>query len=93
MHEEALTKEMAQMFPRFDRFEGFYLVGGTALALQIGHRISVDLDFFSFDPLPQNLLPQLKRTFAGSSIYVTYTSPDQKTIEEFLKKTVKDFVG
>lgn len=23
------------------------LVGGTALALQIGHRISVDLDFFS----------------------------------------------
>lgn len=32
----------------------FYLVGGTALALQLGHRLSVDLDFFSaeeFDPL------------------------------------------
>ncbi len=30
----------------------FFLVGGTALALQIGHRISIDLDFFnqsSFD--------------------------------------------
>jgi predicted nucleotidyltransferase component of viral defense system len=26
--------------------EGFNLAGGTALALQIGHRISVDLDFF-----------------------------------------------
>jgi predicted nucleotidyltransferase component of viral defense system len=25
----------------------FYLAGGTALALQIGHRYSVDLDFFS----------------------------------------------
>lgn len=25
----------------------FYLVGGTALALQIGHRISVDIDLFS----------------------------------------------
>lgn len=25
----------------------FYLAGGTALALQIGHRTSVDLDFFS----------------------------------------------
>ena len=25
----------------------FYLVGGTALALQIGHRISIDLDLFS----------------------------------------------
>lgn len=27
--------------------KGSYLAGGTALALQIGHRISVDLDFFS----------------------------------------------
>ena len=25
----------------------FYLAGGTALALELGHRISVDLDFFS----------------------------------------------
>lgn len=24
-----------------------YLAGGTALALQIGHRMSVDLDFFT----------------------------------------------
>ncbi|BDG59738.1 hypothetical protein caldi_08280 [Caldinitratiruptor microaerophilus] len=32
---------------------GFYLAGGTAAALQLGHRESVDLDFFSphaFDP-------------------------------------------
>jgi len=27
--------------------KGFYLVGGTALSLQLGHRISTDLDFFS----------------------------------------------
>ena len=26
---------------------GWYLAGGTALALQAGHRVSVDLDFFS----------------------------------------------
>lgn len=25
----------------------FYLAGGTALALQLGHRLSIDLDFFS----------------------------------------------
>jgi hypothetical protein len=33
--------------------DGFFLVGGTALAIQIGHRRSIDLDFFtreSFDP-------------------------------------------
>ena len=28
-------------------FKSFNLVGGTALSLQIGHRISVDLDLFS----------------------------------------------
>ena len=28
-------------------FDGFRLVGGTALALQLGHRISVDIDLFT----------------------------------------------
>lgn len=28
----------------------FFLVGGTALALQIGHRYSIDLDLFSLSP-------------------------------------------
>ncbi|MGB9628964.1 MAG: nucleotidyl transferase AbiEii/AbiGii toxin family protein [Thermodesulfobacteriota bacterium] len=40
---------------------GFYMAGGTGLALQMGHRISEDLDFFktvSFDP--DHLLSQLK---------------------------------
>jgi hypothetical protein len=27
--------------------QDFYLAGGTALALQIGHRVSTDLDWFS----------------------------------------------
>lgn len=30
-----------------DRFSDYTLVGGTALALSIGHRKSIDLDFFS----------------------------------------------
>lgn len=30
-------------------FQQFNLVGGTALALQIGHRISIDLDLFTDD--------------------------------------------
>lgn len=27
----------------------FYLAGGTGLAIQLGHRISIDLDWFSYD--------------------------------------------
>ena len=34
----------------------FYLVGGTALALNFGHRVSVDLDFFTEKEFDTNLL-------------------------------------
>ena len=33
-----------------DLCAGFYLAGGTALALQLGHRRSIDFDLFSPDP-------------------------------------------
>jgi len=29
-------------------FKDFYLAGGTALALQLGHRTSTDIDLFSY---------------------------------------------
>ena len=34
----------------------FYLVDGTAFALQIGHRISVDIDLFTNTPFDSILL-------------------------------------
>jgi len=34
----------------------FFLVGGTALALQIGHRMSIDLDFFSTGKFDENTM-------------------------------------
>jgi hypothetical protein len=36
----------------------FYLAGGTALALQIGHRLSQDLDFFATDLFDEQSLIQ-----------------------------------
>ncbi len=45
----ALLKKISALLDR----RSFYLAGGSGLALQIGHRISEDLDFFtgrSFDP-------------------------------------------
>ena len=48
-HLEVLTSEakkvisdLAQVLP-----PNFYMAGGTSLALQIGHRISIDFDFFT----------------------------------------------
>lgn len=47
MHYEALDKKRRALLPALAAFKKeFYLAGGTALALQIGHRISVDFDFF-----------------------------------------------
>lgn len=40
------TLELLRELMKLPALEGFNLAGGTALALQIGHRISVDLDFF-----------------------------------------------
>ncbi len=43
-----------------DILSSFYLAGGTAAALQLGHRESVDLDFFSEqDFIPEKLLEGL----------------------------------
>jgi len=39
--------ELLRKISKADYFSDFILVGGTALALQIGHRNSVDLDFFA----------------------------------------------
>lgn len=51
-HWEAVPATIRQLWPMLARqrfIRQFYLAGGTALALQLGHRVSVDLDFFPID--------------------------------------------
>lgn len=47
-HPEILDKNQLSIFPKltFLKNDGFYLAGGTGLALQLGHRTSIDLDFY-----------------------------------------------
>lgn len=48
MHPETLSTETNKVFHVLkDCVSMFYLAGGTALALELGHRISIDLDFFT----------------------------------------------
>jgi len=50
LHKETISPHTLELLIRLQQKEylkGFFLVGGTALALQIGHRTSVDLDLFS----------------------------------------------
>lgn len=53
LHKEIFTKEQIDLLPLIQLFvKDFYLVGGTAIALHLGHRRSIDFDLFteaSFD--------------------------------------------
>lgn len=50
------TKKVLRNFTKTNVVEDFYLSGGTGLALQIGHRESQDLDFFSEKEFKEELL-------------------------------------
>jgi len=50
LHTEILPKQQQLLFDSLseqDWISPFYLAGGTSLALQIGHRRSIDFDFFT----------------------------------------------
>lgn len=61
MHPEILAPETASCFEKLKSqvfLQTMYLAGGTGVALWLGHRCSVDLDFFSTTPLNTLILQQ-----------------------------------
>jgi len=61
---EKLSPERQEVFRGLKHFsKNFVLAGGTAIMLQIGHRLSYDFDCFSISPLSSNLLRKLKKIF------------------------------
>ncbi len=57
------TKKLFDQLTQFAPLNGFRLVGGTALALQLGHRKSIDLDFFNPEKVD---LESLRTAFENS---------------------------
>lgn len=56
------TKAILALLEKTEIIQKAYLAGGTALALQLGHRISYDLDFFTQEEFDeQMLLPEIKK--------------------------------
>ena len=48
MFREILTENQIKLLPLIESFSNdYYLVGGTAIALQTGHRYSIDFDLFT----------------------------------------------
>lgn len=73
MHSEILTAEQNQLLPLLESFaKDFYLVGGTAIALQLGHRRSVDFDLFTEKPVRnQSILNNILKSFKINSTLVS----------------------
>jgi hypothetical protein len=74
LHKEAVTEELWDVLKKLMSIEplfSFRLVGGTALALQMGYRKSIDIDFFSNEKTnKKTIVDSLKNKFPGAE-YVT----------------------
>jgi predicted nucleotidyltransferase component of viral defense system len=71
-----------------DLFKDFFLVGGTALALQTGHRISIDLDLFSITPFDKDkMLSDLEK---GYSFQLDYEN--KNTLKGAIGEVKVDFI-
>lgn len=69
LHKEILTPEQIGLLPVIKHFsKNFGLVGGTAVALQIGHRESVDFDLFPKKPGAKFDISVLKRSFSRKAL-------------------------
>lgn len=104
---DTLPKKTAELIEKlqsknnhFKFLDDFYLSGGTALSLQIGHRESEDLDFFNknqFNPelLQRELLPlgKLKETELAKGTLNTFVDEVKLQFLEYpyemIKTTIK----
>jgi predicted nucleotidyltransferase component of viral defense system len=75
-HWEALTpgtREALHQVAGLEFIGSFYLAGGTGLALHLGHRFSIDLDFFSLHPnsLEADQRSNLREMLDDSTLSIT----------------------
>lgn len=79
---DILDQKRQAILPFFDYFkEDFYLAGGTGLALHLGHRDSIDFDFFSLNPFKTNeLFRNVEQVFAGHQLVKTQEEDNTLTI-------------
>jgi len=82
--QETLDKSRMDLLPNLVHIKklGFYLAGGTALALEIGHRQSVDFDFFRKEDFDSGeLFETLQNIFSGKECKKTFESKNTLYLE------------
>lgn len=75
MPKEILSAEQVKLLPLVRKFfKEFGLVGGTAIALQIGHRRSIDFDLFSVQKFNNS---QIRKVVNAGDWKITRVSADE----------------
>ena len=79
-HKEILNDKQIELLPLISEFKReYYLVGGTAIALYLGHRRSIDFDLFKFASL--NRKKNLEKVqSSGFPSIVTWNVTDQMNL-------------
>ena len=92
LHKEAIrpsTLELLKSLQSQAFLDGFYLVGGTALALYYGHRESIDIDLFTNIAFDTNLL--LEKLINDFSFQVSYSA--KQTLKGFISGVKVDIIS
>lgn len=75
MHNEILSSDQTILLPLIDSFSSsFCLIGGTAIAVYIGHRRSIDFDLLTTEPLDANSIRNsIGTSYKINSVFVDET--------------------
>lgn len=89
LHWEILDESRIKILPLLrGMVKEFYLAGGTSLALQMGHRDSVDFDFFTDVEFETNsLYEKVELGMAGHK--VVKTQDEKNTLSVLIDETIK----
>ena len=78
MYPDILTDTQKALIPYFELFaKEYYLVGGTAIALYLGHRKSIDFDLFTYDKIKLKSIKKWKDDLSFTPINTIYEASDQ----------------
>lgn len=79
-HNAILNDKQVELLPLIGEFKReYYLVGGTAIALYLGHRRSIDFDLFKFAPLNRKKNVEKIRQL-GYEPLITWNVTDQMNL-------------
>ena len=92
MHEEILTPEQSELLPLLKMFsEEFYLAGGTAIALYLGHRRSIDFDLFTKKLHPMRVKNRIKKSYFNVDSIIFESSEELHLVVSSVKISFVEF--